>query len=382
MTEKITRELDALTEAGKLTGKPSFGYDVAGEKYDKRLVPNQLGITYIPLIYQHVIDGWSGKRIAAWLNEEGVSRENTAWWQNSIGQVIRNPVYKGFRCKQEIIVPDEIEIMIDGRVTRQPYTSAVPAKKIVRYRYGAKWREYPRWQFGKVIHKCPALVTAAVWKKANEALENRAHRGYIDPENCAMLSEVLFCPNCVAAGAPMYRLKAGRASSTGTEYAYYRCAGKGGGRESCKNMVRLAAADEAVCQIIATYFDVEIMEHRIVYGNEAEIANRLEEIQFELAQLPRKGLPWAEEDAERAVLRAEYERVAATPVTEDTVELTGTGQTYLQVWEGLSVHQRGHWLAEEGFRVYARGTEVRVVNGNRTGVAAIPAIPSRRRRAA
>jgi DNA invertase Pin-like site-specific DNA recombinase len=378
MTEKVTRELDALTEAGKLVGKAPFGYDIDGEKYDKKLVPNETGRTYIPLIYQRVIDGWSGKRIAAWLNSEGILRENSMWWQNAIGQIIRNPVYKGFRCKYEIVPPDEVEVVINGEVTRQPYTG--PSKKILRYRYGAKWREWPRWRFGKVVHRCEPLVDAAVWKRANEALENRARRGFIDPEQCAMLSEVLFCPNCEATGAPMYRLK--YTSRSGTEYAYYRCAGKGPARQSCRNIVRLDLVDEAVSQIIATYFDEEIMENQIVYGNEAQIENRLEEIRFEIRQLATLDLGDDEYDARLAEFRAERDQVMVTAVVEDRVEKVGKGRTYLEEWNSLDIHQRGHWLAEEGFRVYASKTEVKVINGDRCGVAALPAGRRRRRSAA
>jgi DNA invertase Pin-like site-specific DNA recombinase len=368
--EKVTRELDALVEAGKLTGKPPFGYAVAGERYDKRLVPTDLGREWVPWIYERVIDGWAGKRIANELNDAGVLREKSRWWQNAIGQIIRNPVYKGFRCKYEVIPPDEVEVMIDGKPVARPWRG--PDKKIVRYRYGDKWREWSRWTFGQVIHRCEPLVDAAVWKAANEALENRAHRGYIDPEKCAMLSEALFCPNCTAIGAPMYRLTSGKFTKTGADYSYYRCAGKGGGRTSCRLCVKLELVDEAVCQIIARRFNVPIMEHQIVYGNEAEIENELEQILFELAQLPSRRLPWAEEDAERARLRAEYERVAATPVVEDKVELRPTGQTYLQVWDSLDVHQRGHWLAEEGFKVYATKTTVQVILDGRVGEARLP----------
>ena len=371
MTEKVSRELGALEEAGKLVGKAPFGFEVVGEKYDKRLVPTEIGRKYVPLIYQHVIDGWSGKRIVAWLNQEGMLRENSPFWQNSIGHIIRNPVYKGFRCKYEIVPPDEVEIMIDGKVTGRPYTG--PSKKVIRYRYGAKWREWPRWRYGKTIHRCEELVSATVWKRANDALENRTKRGFIDPEQCAMLAEALFCPNCQdTTGAPMYRIRSGVRSKAGTSYAYYRCAGKGPARTSCRLLVRMELVDEAVNQIIATYFDVPVLEYRIVYGNEAQVESRLEEIKFEIRQLATLDLDDDEYDERLAELRAERDQVAATPIVEDRVELIETGETYLQIWEGLNAHQRGHWLAEQGFKVFASKTEVRVVNGDRCGVAALP----------
>ena len=43
ITERIGRELDALRAGGKLVGRPPFGYEVAGLKYDKTLVPSETG---------------------------------------------------------------------------------------------------------------------------------------------------------------------------------------------------------------------------------------------------------------------------------------------------------------------------------------------------
>ena len=60
--ERVMRELDALTAAGKLVGRPPFGYTSEGEKYDRRLVPTEEGRKYVPLIYQKMIDGWSQTR--------------------------------------------------------------------------------------------------------------------------------------------------------------------------------------------------------------------------------------------------------------------------------------------------------------------------------
>jgi site-specific DNA recombinase len=375
ITEKITRELTALTEAGKLVGKAPFGYKVDGDKYDKRLVPTELGRKYVPLIFERVIEGWSGKRIAAWLNDERIPRENKAWFQNSIGQVIRNPVYKGFRRKQEIVPSDEVEMIIDGQVIRQPYTG--PSKKIVRYRYGEIWRESPRWRYGRTLHRCEPLVDAVTWKKANDALSNRSPSGR-KAVDCAMLSGALYCPVCND-GTPMYRITSGIAALRARqgklvtrEYSYYRCGGKGAGRTSCGNLVRLERVDRAVEEIITRSFGtgadgrpMEIMEHQIIYGNEAAIANRLEEIRFELQQLAAKGLPWDQEDAERAGLRAEYDRVAATEVIEDTVKLVGTGKTYLGEWETMGITERGEWLARHGFKVYASKTGVKVAKDGR-----------------
>lgn len=341
--ERVTRELEALEEAGKLVGRPSFGYTSVGDKYDRHLVPTDEGRIYIPLIYQHCIEGWSLDKIAKWLNAEDVRPVSGVWWPRSIAGLIKNPVYKGHRCKQEVIPPDDIEER-DG--------------KVIRYRYGNAWVETPRWQYGRTVHRCEPLVDAATWKRVNEALATRPNRGHIDPERRAMLAEALFCPFCE--DSPMYRH---RALSRGRPYFYYRCFGRGSERRSCGNAVRVELVEAAANEIMTSTFDVPVMRYEIVYGNEAEIEAELERIKFELSQLGKLGLSDEEEDADRARLRAERDRVASTEVIEDRVELVETDDTYLELWERLGVPGRGPWLAEHGFRITASKERVTVSQG-------------------
>jgi site-specific DNA recombinase len=349
--ERVTRELEALEEAGKLVGRPSFGYTAAGDKYDRYLVPTDEGRIYIPLIYQHCIEGWSLEKIAKWLNDEGVRPVSGVWWPRSIAGLIKNPVYKGHRCKQEVIPPDDVEER-DG--------------KVIRYRYGNTWVETRRWQYGRTVHRCEPLVDAATWRRANEALAARPNRGHIDPENRAMLAEALYCPNCE--DSPMYRH---RALSRGRPYFYYRCFGRGSGRRSCGNMVRVELVDAAVNEIMAMTFGIPVMRHEIVYGNEAEMEAELERIKFELSQLGKLGLTDEEEDAERARLRAERDRVANTEVVEDRVELVETDDTYLELWDRLGASERGPWLAEHGFRVTASKEHATVSQGSVSATVAL-----------
>ena len=344
--ERVSRELGALREAGKLVGRPSFGYTSVGDKYDHHLVPTNDGRKYVPLIYQCCIKGWSLKKIADWLNAEGVKPVSGVWWPKSLSSLIKNPVYRGHRCQEEIVPPDEVEER-DG--------------KVIRYRYGSAWVEHPRVRYGKTIHRCESLVDAAIWKRANDALTNRRKGSHVavDPENRAMIAEALNCPFCE--DSPMYRH---RAPSSARVLFYYRCAGRGSERQSCGNMVRLELVDAAVNDIMASTFDVPVMRHEIVFGNEAEIEAELERINFELQQLGSRRLPWDEEDRQRARLRAEHESVANTTVIEDRVELVETDDTYLELWERLSVPERGPWLAEQGFRITARKERVTVSQGS------------------
>jgi hypothetical protein len=204
----------------------------------------------------------------------------------------------------------------------------------------------------------PVLDDLALWKRANEALTTRNKRGYVNPETRAMLAEALFCPFCE--DSPMYRH---RAQGRKQVYFYYRCAGRGRQRNSCGNQIRVDLADAAVTEIMASTFDVPVMRHEIVYGNETEIEAELERIRFELKQLAARELDWEEEDRERARLRAAHDRVASTQLIEDRVELVETDDTYLELWERLSDPARGPWLAEHGFRVTASKERVTVSQG-------------------
>jgi hypothetical protein len=348
--ERVTDELDGLRDAGKLTGRPSFGYASEGDKYDRRLVPADEGRTYVPLIFAHCIDGWSLRRIALWLTAEGVKPPlSGAWNTRTIANIIKNPVYKGHRCEYVTIPPDETEER-DGRA--------------VRYRYGSRWVDTPRWEFGRTIHRCEALVDAATWDAANRALTRRPKRGHTDPEKRAMLAGALSCAHCD--DSPMYRQRAGAASKAGRMYAYYYCVGRGVARRSCGNLVRVEAVDAAVNQIIASTFNVPVIEYRVTRGNEAELEARLAAIKFEVRQLGALDLADDEYDQRLAELRNERNRITdpeITPRIPDSVQPAETGDTYAGLYAALPIPERGPWLAANGFRVFATKTEVTVRQG-------------------
>lgn len=363
--ERITRQLEAMRNAGKLTGRPPFGYTSEGEKYDRRLVPTDEGRKYVPLIFEHVIEGWSLEQVATWLRSEGVTPPlSEGWWAASLGILIRNPTYMGHRCATVIVPPDDAEIQ-DG--------------KIVRYRYGDRWVQKPRWVYGKTIHRCEPLVSAAVWKQANEAVTNRTKRGYSDPAKRAMLSGVLYCANCP--DSPMYKTTPSKKLQATCRYltVYYRCFGRGSHRQSCGNMVPLDAVDAAVDEIIAATFDVPVMKREIIYGNEAEIEARVEEIKFQIQQLGSLDLPDEDYDRELARLRAERDRIANLERVSDRVDLVPTGDTYNGVWQQLGTPERGAWLATHGFRVTADKEHVTVSQETGSATLALEKKPSHSR---
>ena len=100
--ERVTRELAALRDAGKLIGRPPFGYVSAGEKYDHYLAPTDDGRKYVPLIFQHCIEGWSLNTIVEWLNDEGIASSRCGkWWAKTVGDIIKNPAYMGHRASEK-----------------------------------------------------------------------------------------------------------------------------------------------------------------------------------------------------------------------------------------------------------------------------------------
>ena len=304
--ERVRMGRDRIRAEGGFTGRAPWGYEITGPKYAKTIVPTAEGRRLIPEIYARVVKGESLATIGEWLEAE-TGRE---WWPRTIGTMIRNPVYRG-----------------------------------TQHDAG-----------GRVIYRCEELVNAAVWRRAGKALDGRPKRGHTDPANRAMLSGVLACPACD--DSPMYRLNTG----------YYRCTGRGSNRKGCGNMVSTAAVDAAVDQIIAEIFDRPVMEHAIVPGNEAEIAARLEEIQFEIRQLGAADLDDGEYDRRLLELRAERDQVKNTEVVPDRVELTGTGERYSELWARTGLPERGPWLARHGFKVYAsKAAGVTVIQGETTG---------------
>jgi DNA invertase Pin-like site-specific DNA recombinase len=346
--ERVGRELDALRTAGKLVGRPPFGYTTEGPKYDRRLVPTEDGRKYIPEIYRRCIAGDSMITIAGWLRSEGVRPISGVWYPRTVASLIRNPVYIGQRSDREPIPPDETETAEDGRP--------------IRYRYGNRWVENPRYVYGKPVHLCePLLVTedaqadTAAWDAAQEAMRSRPKRGHVDEANRAMLSGVLYCPHCD--DSPMYRHKAGSIPRQRGNF-YYRCTGRGSQRTSCGNSVSLEKADAAVDRILAESFNKPIYEVRVKRGKTWDA--ELRAVNFKLKQLSSLGLGDEEEDRRRRDLRAERDDYATRPDIPDTTERVSTGRTYLEEWNALSAAQRGPWLARHGFTVTAAKAGVTV----------------------
>jgi DNA invertase Pin-like site-specific DNA recombinase len=297
-TERTTMVQSRIRQAGAFVGKPPFGYKVAGEKYARQLVPTDKGRLLIPEIYDRCIKGQSLATIGAWLEEE----TGLQWWPRRVSGTLRNPVYRGVQEDDE----------------------------------------------GRPIHRCEALVDAAIWKRANDALHKHGKRGP-ESKQPALLSGVLFCgnPDCHdAPDSPMYRHKGTRSGE------YYRCAGKGTQRKGCGNMVRLVTLDGLVDMCMKAHGKgLAIKDWFIEPGTDHQA--EVEEVRFEIRSVMMSDMPDDAIDKKVAELRAERDRLLALPTVPDRLVERPTGETYAGKWRRLNTQERGAWLRERGLKVRA-----------------------------
>src|SRR6202012_4892885 len=84
---------------GSVHGKAPWGMVITGTKDHKGLEYTLEGRTYLPLIFQAVIDGKRLREIAAWLDTTDAKTVNGKRWNEyTIGnRIIKNPTYRGKR---------------------------------------------------------------------------------------------------------------------------------------------------------------------------------------------------------------------------------------------------------------------------------------------
>jgi DNA invertase Pin-like site-specific DNA recombinase len=321
-TERTRMVNVRIRTAGAFVGKPPFGYVAKGEKYAKKLVPTDAGRRLIPEMYERIIAGGSLAKVGAWLEEE----TGFGWWPRRVSGTLKNPVYRG-------VQEDDL---------------------------------------GRPIHRCEALVDAATWRRANDALSSHPKRGPQNTFNRALLAEVLLCARCAENGvdSPMYRH---RSSARNGSREWYRCYGRGTQRKGCGNMIRLVTLDEIVNSLLRKN-DLPYKELRTIPGTDH--AAEIEEVKFEIRSVMMSDLTDDEIDQRVKELRAERDRLQALPVVPDRVEHVATGETYGQIWTRLSPTERGPWLRKRGYRVLA--TRERVVILDPTGAEVLEFISGHR----
>jgi hypothetical protein len=152
---------------GAVTTRPPWGLRSTGPKHQKRFEPTADGRRYVRETYQRAAAGESVTAVAAWLTERKAGGKK--WSATTVAALLRNPAFKGTVVNRE----------------------------------------------GAIVHRCEALVDAALWRKAVETIDSPDKRKRGPSKAASMLSKVARCGNC---GAPVYRMHAER----GLSKAFYR----------------------------------------------------------------------------------------------------------------------------------------------------------------
>lgn len=299
--ERSMRSQAELRDRGKLVGRYPWGYASAGDKYDRRMVTTAEGEQYVEEVFTRIADGHKLPAVAAWLSEA----TGRTWHPRVVAAMIRNRAYMG------------------------QHTDAK----------------------GKVIHKCPALVTGDLWRRANANLDGRpsSRRGQRNDltTGAALLSGIVYCanPECTAGpDSPMYKI-----APPGRE-PVYRCSGRGAQRKGCGCTVSLAGADALMNEIMSGLGRPVLRPiFHAATGHQVEIDDITQALRDLPAQYPDDE---DAEDAERARLRAERRRLTELPASPAWTEWVETGETYGAKWERSDQAERRAWLRDAGFSVY------------------------------
>ncbi|HUD37518.1 MAG TPA: recombinase family protein [Streptosporangiaceae bacterium] len=213
--ERIVRSHDALVASGSYVGRPPFGYQLVGPKYDKHLEVVEDSRVLIAAVFEQAIAGRSLRQIAAWLRETA----GLDWHEVRVQRLINNWIYA-------------------GRVER------------------------------KGIHyaDCEPIVDAGTLVAAQRAMRSRTRKpsGGAPSDDPALL--VLTCGGC---SGRMYR--GGKAPW----YSYYCRGNPADAKDGCGFRVPLAMIDAKVMRKLTSSTEAEMAEKVIPAEDYADQIERL-----------------------------------------------------------------------------------------------------------
>jgi len=273
----------ALKAAGSFVGRPPFGYSLVETLDGIKVIEPNSDAALVKFIFERIAAGES-------LRDVG---ELLSMWPRTVQVIIRRETYKG------------------------------------RHHHGAD------------VLTVPAIVSAELWRRANDRLTGttRGRRGRSEGRQQALLTSVLYCGPCHDRGieSPMYR------SGNGS---YYRCTGTGPKRRGCGNMIQL---DQVEYQAV-THLAADRRKRTITISVADSRADRIESARDAL-QDAMNARPM---DAARvAALAAEVAQIEAEAPTGPTSRTIETGETIGQHWQGLGRDERRAWLLRDGWRMWA-----------------------------
>ena len=278
---------------------------MTGPKHHKRFEPTTQGRRYAPEAFGRIADGQSLTEVARWLKANGIGSGNA----RTVGMMIRNPAYKG---------------TVTARSDLHDEDGAIVFRK------------------GAIIHRCEPLVDAALWKRANDALDSDTRRKRGPNQVKALLSGIARCAEC---GAPLYRTHAERGAAS----AAYRCKASQG-----HPMVPVKMLDKWVDGQMAAN-GAFVLRETLIPGR--DYSAEIEAAEDELRRLPLQGLEEDAEDARRAELRAERRRLRSLPAEPPRTETEVMPVLVGDLWTELDQDEKRRYLLDGGVTVYAAGRD-------------------------
>jgi len=254
MADSARREWESIQErnlrmqadrrkAGFLVGDAPFGYlSACSEKcgksgqecpHRKLLEKDPETAPYALAMARRYIDGQSLPDLCRWLDDEGVSpRHGGKWWPTGVRAILSNEALIGVR----------------------------------------------RHKGGSVYMRFEPILDTDTWAKLQDRLNGNPRRSYTSGPG--LLTGLIYCGIC---GRIMHRKAVYTKHKDGSKayLEYYRCDGTARDRSTCKNMIRMDAADEYVGSWVTEVIGgAKLIERSSNPGNglDGEIAEREAEI--------------------------------------------------------------------------------------------------------
>nr|UXE44741.1 hypothetical protein Hi04_10k_c361_00005 [uncultured bacterium] len=311
--ERNIRMQAHLRENGYLVGDCPFGYRIVKADGHKLLEPDPVTGPIVVQMVERYLDGQSLPELCRWLDSIGAqTRHGGQWWPTSVRTILGN------------------EAMIGRR------------------------------QQGKTVLKFDPLVDRATWARLQARLAENPRKTF--RTELSLLAGIIHCGLCgrrMARKAVYTKLKDGSKNYL----LYYQCNGSARDRSTCRNMLRMDAADEYASSWVTEVIGRARLYERTTkpgHGHDDEIAD----VKQAIRDLDVEA---ADYDAELARLRAELAGLKQLPVTQPQAEERDTGLTVGQYWDGLSdVEAKRRFLMAGKVKVLAvselkkrKGTEPR-----------------------
>jgi site-specific DNA recombinase len=201
LSRNVLRGRLARARQGRWTGsRPAFGYDL---RDGQLIVGDPAKVRAVRWIFKRYTElDVSVLDLAEELNAKSFPSPNGRVWQrSSVYHVLRNEVYVG-RATQFRIQKGKYASIERGGIAE---VAAHGAQARARHAPPSEWLTVP----------CPPLITQGQWKRAQEKLKKRRHRGTRKSRGgVALLSGLLVCSHC---GRRMHSIETQRKLADGSE---------------------------------------------------------------------------------------------------------------------------------------------------------------------